>query len=101
MFWKTKADLRAQIDSMECYNRYLQGEVRRQYGKVAQLRRSAEEAFANTDRNEKQLLLDVHAMRRDDDGDFSMGWNQAVGHVEKLIEELLGARIQDCVEESE
>ena len=100
MFRETKANLRARIDSVESYNRYLQEEVRRQHGKLMQLRKSTDEAFTNIDLNEKRLLLRVHDMRTSrTDSDFNMGWNQAVGHVENLINEILGVDLKSATEE--
>jgi predicted nuclease with TOPRIM domain len=99
MFWETKAQLRARIDSVESYNRYLQEEVRRQHGKVVQLRKAADETFTSIDMNEKRLFLEVHDMHRDDNSDFSLGWNQAVGHIEKRITELLGVDPKSATEE--
>ena len=99
MLWETKAQLRARIDSLESYNRYLQEEVRRQHGKVVQLRKEADATFASMDENEKQLFREVHGMHRDDNSDFSLGWNQAVGHIEKRITELLGVDPKSATEE--
>lgn len=99
MLWETKAQLRARIDSMESYNRYLQEEVRRQHGKVMELRKSADEAFAGIDRSEKRLFLEVHNMHRDGQGSFALGWNQAVSHIEKRITELLGVDLKSASEE--
>lgn len=99
MLWETKAQLRARIDSVESYNRYLQEEVRRQHGKVVQLRKAADETFTSIDMNEKRLFLEVHDMHRDDMSNFALGWNQAVGHVEKRITELLGVDLKSASEE--
>lgn len=88
--WESKAQMRARMDSMERYNRYLQGEVRRQHGKVMRLRKSAEKVFTSIDLNEKRLFREVHGLRRDEDTDFALGWNQAVGHIERRIIDLLG-----------
>lgn len=99
MLWETKAQLRTRIDSMESYNRYLQEEVRRQHGKVVQLRKEADEAFTSIDMNEKRLFLEVHDMHRDDMSNFALGWNQAVGHIEKRITELLGVDLKSASEE--
>ena len=101
MLWETKAQLRARIDSVESYNRYLQEEVRRQHGKVVQLRKEADATFASMDENEKQLFLEVHGMHRDDNSNFSLGWNQAIGHIEKRITELLGVALNSASEELE
>jgi predicted nuclease with TOPRIM domain len=101
MLWETKAQLRARIDSVESYNRYLQEEVRRQHGKVVQLRKAADETFTSIDMNEKRLFLEVHDMHRDDMSNFALGWNQAVGHVEKRITELLGVDLKSASEEME
>ena len=99
MLWETKAQLRARIDSVESYNRYLQEEVRRQHGKVVQLRKAADETLTSIDMNEKRLFLEVHDMHRDDMSNFALGWNQAVGHVEKRITELLGVDLKSASEE--
>ena len=99
MLWETKAQLRARIDSVESYNRYLQDEVCRRHGKVVQLRKAADEAFTGIDMNEKRLFLEVHDMRRDDMSNFALGWNQAVGHIEKRITELLGVDLKSASEE--
>ena len=99
MLWETKAQLRARIGSVESYNRYLQEEVRRQHGKVVQLRKEADATFASMDENEEQLFLEVHDMHRDDNSDFSLGWNQAVGHIDKRITELLGVDLKSATEE--
>ena len=99
MLWETKAQLRARIDSVESYNRYLQEEVRRQHGKVVQLRKAADETFTSMDEKEKQLFLEVHDMFRDDKSNFALGWNQAVGHIEKRITELLGVDLKSATEE--
>ena len=99
MLWETKTQLRARIDSVESYNRYLQDEVCRQHGKVVQLRKAADEAFTGIDMNEKRLFLEVHDMRRDDMSNFALGWNQAVGHIEKRITELLGVDLKSASEE--
>ena len=98
MAWETKANLRARIDSVERYNNYLQEEVRRQHGKVMQLRKAIENTFTDIDLNEKKLFLEVHGMRRDEDSSFAMGWNQAVGHVEGLITNLLGVDLKSATE---
>ena len=99
MLWETKAQLRARIDSVESYNRYLQEEVRRQHGKVVQLRKTADEAFTSIDMNEKKLFREVHDMRRDDMSNFALGWNQAVGHIERRITDLLGVNLKSAMEE--
>lgn len=98
MSWETKAALRKRIEALERYNRFLQGEVRRRHGKVVQLRRASEDAFAKFDANEKKLFLAVSDMRRDEDSSFALGWNQAVGHVEKLITDLLGVDLKEASE---
>ena len=99
MIWETKAQLRARIDSVESYNRYLQEEVRRQHGKVSQLRKAADDAFTDIDTNEKKLFREVHDMRRDGDSSFALGWNQAVGHIEWRITDLLGVDLKSAMEE--
>jgi len=99
MSWETKANLRARIDSVERYNSYLQEEIRRQHGKVMQLRKAMENTFTNIDLNEKKLFLAVHDMRRDEDSSFALGWNQAVGHVERLISDLLRVDLKSATEE--
>ena len=38
-------------------------------------------------------------MRRDEDSDFALGWNQAVGHIEGLITDLLGVDLKSATEE--
>lgn len=98
MIRETKANLRNRIDSVERYNSYLQEEVRRQHGKVMQLGKAADAAFAKIDISEKKLFLAVHDMRRDEDSSFALGWNQAVGHVEKLITDLLGVDLKEASE---
>ena len=98
MDWESKAELRMRIESLESYNRHLQEEVRRQHGKVMRLRKEAEETFGCVDLNERRLLLAVHDMRRREGGDFAMGWNQAVGHVENLITDLLGIELKSEAE---
>lgn len=99
MLRETKAQLRARIDSVASYNRYLQEEVRRQHGRAAQLRKDADAMFTRIDRNKKQLFLEVHDMFRDDKSNFALGWNQAVGHIEKRITELLGVDLKSATEE--
>lgn len=99
MIRETKANLRNRIDSVERYNSYLQEEVRRQHSKVMQLRKATDAAFAKIDTGEKELFLAVHDMWRDEDSSFALGWNQAVGHVEKLISDLLGVDLKSATEE--
>ena len=99
MAWETKKNLRAKIDRLEGYNRFLRGEVRRQHFLKMRLRDDLNDVLSGWDREEKDLFLDVHDMRRDDESsDFNLGWNQAVGHVEKLIKEYLGIDLESAME---
>ena len=63
-----------------------------------QLGKAADAAFAKIDRSEKKLFLAVHDMRRDEDSNFALGWNQAVGHIEGLITDLLGVDLKSATE---
>lgn len=98
MAWETKADLRARIEELERYNRFLQEEVRRRHDRWMTLRKATDDAFARIDKGEEELSLAVHDMRRDEDSSFALGWNQAVGHVEKLITDLLGVDLKAASE---
>ena len=99
MPWKSTTNLRARITERERYNKYLRSEVRRQHEKLMRYREVAKDAFANIDRNEKRLFLAVHDMHRDEDSNFALGWNQAVGHIEGLITDLLGVDLKSATEE--
>ena len=56
--------------------------------------------LSRIDRAQKELYKKVHESRRDDDESiFAIGWNQAIGHVEAMIAELLGVDDKAAYEE--
>ena len=98
--WKTKKQLRDRIDELKRYNDYLRDEVATQHGKYLATKKQSELLFSRIDLAQKELFKKVHDSRRDDDESiFAIGWNQAIGHVEAMIGELLGVDAKAAYEE--
>jgi predicted nuclease with TOPRIM domain len=98
--WKTKKQLRDRIDELKRYNDYLRDEVATLHGKYLATRKQSELLFTQIDLAQKKLFKKVHESRRDDDASiFAIGWNQAIGHVEAMIIELLGVDDKAAYEE--
>ena len=98
--WKTKKQLRDRIDELKRYNDYLRDEVATQHGKYLATKKQSELLFSRIDMAQKELFKKVHDSRRDDDESiFAIGWNQAIGHVEGMIGELLGVDAKAAYEE--
>ena len=98
--WKTKKQLRDRIDELKRYNDYLRDEVATQHGKYLATRKQSELLITRIDLAQKELFKKVHDSRRDDDESiFAIGWNQAIGHVEAMIGELLGVDGKSAYEE--
>ena len=98
--WKTKKQLRDRIDELKRYNDYLRDEVATQHGKYLATKKQSELLFTRIDFAQKELFKKVHDSRRDDDESiFAIGWNQAIGHVEPMIGELLGVDDKAAYEE--
>ena len=98
--WKTKKQLRDRIDELKRYNDYLRDEVATQHGKYLATKKQPELLFTRIDLEQKELFKKVHDSRRDDDESiFAIGWNQAIGHVETMIGELLGVDDKAAYEE--
>ena len=98
--WKTKKQLRDRIDELKHYNDYLRDEVATQHGKYLATRKQSELLFSRIDLAQKELYKKVHESRRDNDESiFAIGWNQAIGHVEAMIAELLGVDDKAAYEE--
>ncbi|MBQ8962644.1 MAG: hypothetical protein IJ089_02435 [Clostridia bacterium] len=98
--WKTKKQLRDRIDELKRYNDYLRDEVATQHGKYLATKKQSELLFSRIDLAQKELFKKVHDSRRDDDESiFAIGWNQAIGHVEAMIGELLGVNDKSAYEE--
>lgn len=98
--WKTKKQLRDRIDELKRYNDYLRDEVATQHGKYLATKKQSELLFTRIDLAQKELFKKVHDSRRDDDESiFAIGWNQANGHVEAMIGELLGVDDKAAYEE--
>ena len=98
--WKTKKQLRDRIDELKRYNDYLRDEVATQHGKYLATKKQSELLFSRIDMAQKELFKKVHDSRRDDDESiFAIGWNQAIGHVEAMLGELLGVDAKAAYEE--
>ena len=98
--WKTKKQMRDRIEELKRYNDYLRDEVATQHGKYLATRKQSELLFTQIDLAQKKLFKKVHESRRDDDASiFVIGWNQAIGHVEAMIIELLGVDDKAAYEE--
>ena len=98
--WKTKKQLRDRIDELKSYNVYLRDDVATQHGKYLSTKKQSELLFTRIDLAQKELYKKVHDSRRDDDESiFAIGWNQAIGHVEAMIGELLGVDAKAAYEE--
>ena len=98
--WKTKKQLRDRIDELKRYNDYLRDEVATQHGKYLATKKQSELLFTRIDLAQKELFKKVHGSRRDDvESIFANGWNQAIGHVEAMIGELLGVDDKAAYEE--
>ena len=98
--WKSKKELRSRIEELQSYNDYLRDEVATQHGKYLATRKQSELLFSRIDLAQKKLYKKVHESRRDDDESiFAIGWNQAIGHVEALIGEMLGVDDKSAFEE--
>ena len=98
--WKTKKQLRDRIDELKRYNDYLRDEVATQHGKYLATKKQSELLFTRIDLAQKELFKKVHDSRRDDDESiFAIGWNQAIGHVEAMIGDLLGVDDKAAYEE--
>ena len=97
---KTKKQLKDRIEELQHYNNYLRDEVDTQRGRYLVTRKQSELLFSRIDLAQKQLYKKVHESRRDDeDTIFAIGWNQAIGHVEAMIAELLGVDDKAAYEE--
>ena len=98
--WKSKKQLRGRIEELQRYNDYLRDEVVTRHGKYLATRKQSELLFSRIDLAQKKLYKKVHESHRDDDESiFAIGWNQAIGHVEALIGELLGVDDKAAFEE--
>ena len=97
---KTKKQLKDRIDELQHYNNYLRDEVDTQHGRYLVTRKQSELLLSRIDLAQKQLFKRVHESRRDgEDTIFAIGWNQAIGHVEAMIAELLGVDDKAAYEE--
>jgi predicted nuclease with TOPRIM domain len=98
--WKTKKQMRDRIEELKRYNDYLRDEVATQHGKYLATKKQSELLYTRIDLAQKKLFKKVHESRRDDDASiFAIGWNQAIGHVEAMIIELLGVDDKAAYEE--
>ena len=92
--------MRDRIEELKRYNDYLRDEVATQHGKYLATKKQSELLFTRIDLAQKKLFKKVHESRRDDDASiFAIGWNQAIGHVEAMIVELLGVDDKAVYEE--
>ena len=92
--------MRSRIEELQRYNDYLRDEVVTQHGKYLATRKQSELLYTRIDLAQKKLFKKVHESRRDDDASiFAIGWNQAIGHVEAMIIELLGVDDKAAYEE--
>ena len=93
MLWESKRHLKNRMDDLERYNRRLRCEVMELQGKLEMECNDTRWLSGRIDALERNLLCQTRALKVEaGTGNYNLGWNHALGNVERLIRGMFG----DC-----